>query len=324
MEAIILAGGLGTRLRSKVSEKPKSMAPIKGVPFLEYQLNQMIENGVNRFIFSVGYKYEIIQNHFNNQYKNCEIIYAIEESQLGTGGAILNALQYVKGERVLIANGDSLFKVNIQEQIDFHIKNNADVTLALKPMQEFERYGTVDLAKDRIIQFKEKQFVDKGLINGGLYIFNTDLLKSFTFPEKFSIEKDFFEAKVQELSFYGYISNGYFLDIGIPEDFLKSQYEMGIFPKISSDWTLYMIHQDLDDSIIKKLKKYFGVIEFFNDINNIHINNQSIIIQDYNQYTHNTHPNTIYLNTNNKIEEESYSINTIEDFLKILDSIFSY
>ena len=103
MEAIILAGGLGTRLRSELSEIPKSMALIGSRPFLEYQMDHLLANGISRFILSVGYKSEHIRNHFSDQYKNCEITYAIEETLLGTGGAIKNAMQFVAGDHVVIA-----------------------------------------------------------------------------------------------------------------------------------------------------------------------------------------------------------------------------
>lgn len=259
MEAIILAGGLGTRLRSLVAEAPKSMALIQGRPFLEYQLDRFIAQGITRFIFSVGYKSDHIQTHFGHRYRGCEIAYAVEETQLGTGGAIKNAMPYVRGEHVLVANGDSIFLVDVQAQYRLHISRNADATLALKPMKNFERYGTLDLDADgRIRHFYEKRPTAEGLINGGIYLFHTENFRARQMPEKFSIEKDFFEAKVNDLNLYGYVSDGYFLDIGIPEDYRRSQYEIGLFPQIDRSWTLFLdrdgvLNKKRDNDYVKSL-----------------------------------------------------------------------
>lgn len=230
-EAIILAGGLGTRLRSMVEEQPKSMAPINGRPFLEYLLDHLIAQGINRCIFSVGYKATHITDHFGDCYRDCSIVYAHEEEPLGTGGAIQNALSLTSSETVLITNGDSLFRVPIQEQFALHQNKGADVTLALRPMTDFSRYGTVELGADqRILAFKEKMPVTAGLINGGVYIFQTNTLAKVSgLPTKFSIERDLFEAQVDQLRFFGFIANDYFLDIGIPADFTKAQDEFKQF-----------------------------------------------------------------------------------------------
>lgn len=250
MEAIILAGGLGTRLQSEVWDVPKSMALINSKPFLEYLLDYLIAQGVTRVIFSTGHKSEIIQDHFAGNYRNCPVVYAIEESQLGTGGAIKNAMNYVQEKHVVVVNGDSIFFSDIKAQLEAHKKENADVTLALKRMNDIERYGTVDInPQGRIILFNEKQPRIEGLINSGVYIFNVSSFKTLKLPEKFSIEKDFFETRVDKMHFLGFRSDGYFLDIGIPEDFRRAQYEIGVFPKIDKSWTLFL---DRDGVINKK------------------------------------------------------------------------
>jgi D-glycero-alpha-D-manno-heptose 1-phosphate guanylyltransferase len=226
MEVIILAGGLGTRLKSEVKSVPKSMALINSKPFLEYLLDQLIKTGVQRVILSVGYKSEVIQDHFHDKYKNCELVYAVESTQLGTGGAIKNAMPLVQSQDVIVVNGDSIFVVDLQAQLHAHLTANADVTLALKPMKNIERYGTVDLdQQDRIIRFNEKQPLKEGLINTGTYIFNVKTFQALSLPDKFSIEKEFFETHIKQLNFLGFSSHGYFLDIGIPADFKKAQYE---------------------------------------------------------------------------------------------------
>ena len=250
MEAIILAGGLGTRLRSEVQDIPKPMANIQGRPFLEHVLDRLISQGISRVVFSIGYKSDIVQDYFSDEYKGCEIVYAIEEELLGTGGAIKNAMQFVQEDHVFVLNGDSTFFGDLSKQFELHQETGADVTFALKPMQNIDRYGTVELgANNRITHFYEKQPVKEGLINVGVYLFKVQSLMEQDLPVKFSIEREFFEKKVNELTFIGYPANGYFLDIGIPEDFRRAQYEVGIFPQIDESWTLFL---DRDGVINKK------------------------------------------------------------------------
>jgi D-glycero-alpha-D-manno-heptose 1-phosphate guanylyltransferase len=262
MEAIILAGGLGTRLRSELSEIPKSMALIGPRPFLEYQMDHLLANGISRFILSVGYISEYIRNHFSDQYKNREITYAIEKTPLGTGGAIKNAMQYVLGDHVVVANGDSLFLSDLEAQFRLHSANEADVTLALKPMRKFDRYGTILIdGNGKITSFSEKQFTGEGLINGGLYIFNAGSFRRLDLPDIFSIEKDFFKTRVNQLNFFGAVSKGYFLDIGIPEDLKRAQYEISMFPKIDKSWTLFLdrdgvINRKMDNDYVKSLNEF--------------------------------------------------------------------
>jgi D-glycero-alpha-D-manno-heptose 1-phosphate guanylyltransferase len=277
MEAIILAGGLGTRLRSELSEIPKSMAMIGSRPFLEYQMDHLIANGISRFILSVGYKSEYIQHHFAGRYKNCEITYAAEKELLGTGGAIKNAMQFVNGDHVVVANGDSLFFSDLKSQFRIHSTHEADVTLALKPMRDFDRYGTVHIDDNgRIVSFSEKKFTHQGLINIGLYIFNVASFRRLDLPLKFSIEKDFYETHVQRLNFLGAVSRGYFLDIGIPEDYKKAQYEISIFPRIDPSWTLFLdrdgvINKKMDKDYVKSLQEFEfipGVLSSLVDLSN--------------------------------------------------------
>jgi len=229
-ESIILAGGMGTRLKSVVKEVPKPMAPVNGKPFLEYLLNHLIQNGIERVIFSVGFKSNIISEHFGDKYQNCELVYVYEEEPLGTGGAIKEAMKSVNGDHVLVTNGDSLFITDIQGQFVFHQNREADVTLGLKGLKDFDRYGTV-LVDDnsRIHDFQEKKAVKEGLINGGVYIFKVRPFASVDFPRKFSVENNYFQLFTKAHKFYGYQSDGYFLDIGIPTDFAKAQEEFKRF-----------------------------------------------------------------------------------------------
>ncbi|RYM31355.1 HAD-IIIA family hydrolase [Brumimicrobium glaciale] len=259
MEAIILAGGLGTRLKNVSKQMPKSMALIQEKPFLEYQMDLLIAQGVKSFVLSIGYKSEQIQEHFKDSYKNCNVLYAIEKELLGTGGAIKNAMRFTNSENVVVANGDSLVVTDLQKQLQFHIENKADVTLALKRMKNFERYGTVKLdEQSRITNFIEKQPISEGIINAGLYIFNVKSYTEREWPQKFSVEKDYFEACVNDAKMLGFLMNGYFLDIGIPSDFQKAQTEIGSFFKIDKSWTLFLdrdgvINKKRDNDYVKNL-----------------------------------------------------------------------
>lgn len=223
-EAIILAGGLGTRLKEVISDGPKSMAPVNGRPFLEYQLDYLERWGLNRVILSVGYEKEIIQDHFGEQYKSLEIVYAVEEEPLGTGGAILNALPYVKGFATFIFNGDTYFDVNLQRLDDFRRIKEADICLAMRFEIDPARFGLLEFDNNnRITSFFEKpDGLEEGYINGGVYVVRKDYLLRFGLPYKFSFEKDFLQKYYRTEEIYGMRCFSYFRDIGVPEDYQKA------------------------------------------------------------------------------------------------------
>ena len=226
-EAIILAGGLGTRLRSVVSELPKCMAPVAGKPFLHYVIAHLQKQGVDEFIFSVGYMYEAIESYLKKDHPKLNYQLSIEEEPLGTGGAIKSSCQKAIEKNVLVLNGDTMFSIDINKLSEQHLNHHAECTLSLKPMKEFDRYGVVELHHDLTISsFKEKQFYHKGLINGGVYALNVSKFLHEDLPEKFSFEKDYLEKYFTERSMYGCIQDEYFIDIGIPEDFARAQIEM--------------------------------------------------------------------------------------------------
>jgi D-glycero-alpha-D-manno-heptose 1-phosphate guanylyltransferase len=227
MEAIILAGGLGTRLRSAVPDLPKCMAPINGVPFISYLIDNLINEGVTNFIFSLGYKSELFISFLEEKLPMKNYLIVIEDEPLGTGGAIKLACKKAKDENVIALNGDSLFKVNLKELMHFHLEKKSRCTLALKPMQNFERYGSVEIdAVQKINSFKEKQFITKGCINGGVYAIEVASFLQKSLEDKFSMEQDYLEKYSGEGNFYGFVQEGYFIDIGIPEDFVRAQIEL--------------------------------------------------------------------------------------------------
>lgn len=223
-EAIVLAGGMGTRLRSLVSDLPKPMAPVAGHPFLRYVLDYLHAQHIKRVVLSVGYKWESIQAHFGDEYQGMELAYAVEETPLGTGGGIRLACEQVRGQHCFVVNGDTWFGVALDELAALHLEKDSILTLALKPMRDFDRYGTVELDEQaRIRAFEEKQPRESGLINGGIYLLDKRLWEATECTGRFSFEQDIMEQEVGRLAYHGYKSEAYFIDIGIPEDYQKAQ-----------------------------------------------------------------------------------------------------
>jgi D-glycero-alpha-D-manno-heptose 1-phosphate guanylyltransferase len=247
-ECIILAGGLGTRLQKVIPDVPKSMAPIAGKPFIFYLLNFLRQQGIEKFILSLGYKSEVVEEFVNAQFslpahrprvaeafsggaslneEGLNIKFSIEDEPMGTGGGIKLACSKTESKNVLVTNGDTLFKVDVRGMMDFHSQKNAHCTLALKPMQNFSRYGAVELNKDdSISNFREKQFFEMGLINGGIYVLNVPQFLQEELPGKFSFEKDYLEKFYQKRKIFGMIQDEYFIDIGIPEDYARAVEEV--------------------------------------------------------------------------------------------------
>jgi len=230
-EAIVLAGGFGERLKSVVKNKPKPMAEINNKPFLAYILEFLQNQNIDKVILSVGYKKEIIQNYFGNRYLNLMIEYAVEEEPLGTGGGIKNAIKLIQGEEFFLLNGDTFFNVDLNFFYKLHKNSASNLSIALKILEIAERYGAVVIDKTyKIIAFHEKAKRYNVFINGGTYILNKNFFCSFELENKFSFEKDFLEKLYKTCAFYGFPFEGFFIDIGIPEDYQRAQEE---FKKIS-------------------------------------------------------------------------------------------
>ena len=221
MEAVILAGGLGTRLRSVVSEVPKCMAPVDGKPFLQYMLEWLSRFDVSHVVLSVGYLREVIFAFIDSREWPFEISYAVEEEPLGTGGGIRLALTKCREDRVIVLNGDTFFNVDLKA-----LTFAAPVTLALKSMRDFDRYGAVDLAGGLVTGFHEKTACTEGLINGGVYALVRSRLDLAFYPGRFSFEKDLLEPLAAARLVAGQVQEGYFIDIGIPEDYARAQREL--------------------------------------------------------------------------------------------------
>ena len=228
MEVIILAGGLGTRLRSVVKDVPKCMAPVAGKPFLWYLLRYLTRFDVNRVILSVGYLREVIFEWIDEVRDTFpfEFDYAVEEEPLGTGGGIKLALGKAESDNIVILNGDTFFDVDLNQLMLQHRDSKAEVTLALKPMKDFDRYGQVLTVGDYISQFIEKKQCDEGDINGGVYVIRRATKLMDDLPRKFSFEKEVLEKNTGSRTLAGFRHNGYFIDIGIPEDYSRAETEL--------------------------------------------------------------------------------------------------
>ena len=222
MECVVLAGGKGTRLRSVVSDLPKCMAPVAGRPFLAWLLDDLREAGFDHIILSLGYKHEAVEAWVASRPDRDSITCVVEEEPLGTGGGVRLALRQAREDAVFILNGDTFFGVDYPAMQAFHRQSGAQATLALKPLRDFDRYGEVTLdGEGRITAFREKRPCAEGLINGGVYLLQRDALAEM--PERFSLEKDYFEPKAESAGLAGFRSEGYFIDIGIPADYDRAQ-----------------------------------------------------------------------------------------------------
>lgn len=229
MTAIVLAGGFGTRLNSVISDIPKPMAPISGKPFLEYLFAYLERNGITKVIMSVGYKYDIIKKYFGGLYQKIKIVYVVEKEPLGTGGAIKKALEKVDAENVFILNGDTFFNVDLSILNKQYSLNKSPLILALKKMENFDRYGSVEIDKNnRIVLFSEKTHREKGNINGGIYLIKKNIFEGFLLPKVFSFES-FIQTNYRVLQAEALILEYYFIDIGIPEDYKTAQSELRSF-----------------------------------------------------------------------------------------------
>ncbi len=243
--AVILAGGLGLRLRMAVPEAPKCMAPVAGKPFLFYVINYMRLQGVREFVFALGYKAQVIKDYLALEYPTLSYTTVTEEMPLGTGGAIALALEHTTAATVLVLNGDTLFERDVAAAMRFHQHTDAECTLNLKRLRAFDRYGVVQTNHEgKILSFEEKKFCEEGLINGGVYLLNRKAFLHRSLPQIFSFENDYLCRFHKENIFYGCEQTGYFIDIGIPEDYDKAGEDLKLpqlqLEKIDKSWTLFL------------------------------------------------------------------------------------
>lgn len=222
MEAVILAGGFGTRLRPVVADLPKPLAPVGGRPFLAILLDQLVAQGFKHVVLSVGYKHELIQQAFGDMYQNMTLSYAVEEVPLGTGGAICLAASFCKTNEVFVLNGDSYVDLDFVAMRNAHRAGGAKLSICAVMVQDAGRYGCVQIKADRIIGFAEKGTAGPGAINAGVYLFAPGLVVDCNLPNAFSFERDFLMTKLHQLSPLAFVVDGLFIDIGVPSDYARA------------------------------------------------------------------------------------------------------
>lgn len=226
--AIVLAGGLGNRLRTVVNDVPKPMAPIENRPFLEYLLIYLRNNGISKVVLCVSYQWEKIQRYFGEKFGGIEIIYSIEDEPLGTGGAIKKAMSFTNESEVIIINGDTFFNIDLKS-LELH---DSQLQISLKEMYNFDRYGCVETdILGYVTAFSEKKYTLQGWINGGVYLASRYLFDGYNLQEHFSFE-EFLEKHFDKLKVSTRTFNDYFIDIGIPEDYRKAQTEIAQYVQL--------------------------------------------------------------------------------------------
>ncbi len=226
MEAIILAGGLGTRLASRISGIPKPMAPVAGRPFLEILLRQLKSAGCGRVVLSVGHLHEVIERHFGTGFAGMQVDYSIEHTPLGTGGALRAALALGREDAMLALNGDTFLQADYAALLRFHAAAGTAMSMAVTQQPDIARYGGVVIEKERVTGFEEKGRSGPGWINAGAYALNRNLPWPQGLGERFSFEKDFLAPEIAQLAPAAYKVDGFFLDIGVPEDLERAQTEL--------------------------------------------------------------------------------------------------
>jgi len=229
MEAIVLAGGFGTRLRHVVPDLPKPMAPVAGRPFLEILLASLASKGFHRVVLSLGYMAEKVISHFGNRFAGMELVYEIELTPLGTGGAVRQALTQTITDYVFVFNGDTFLDLEVADVEAYWQEYNVPIIVA-REVPDTARYGRLKVSDGRVVGFSEKGVGGPGLINAGCYVLPIDILDGFTLGQPFSLEADFLVKAVKTQRFDLFVTNGYFIDIGVPEDYVRAQTELsGVF-----------------------------------------------------------------------------------------------
>ena len=226
MEAIVLAGGLGTRLAPKLDGLPKAMAQVAGRPFLEILLSQLNRPGCTRVLLSVGHLHHVIQNHFGTSFHGMRLDYVIENVPLGTGGAIRKALAEAAEKSVLVLNGDTYLDADYAAMMRFHEAQGAGMTMAVTHQADIARYGGVLVNEGRVIAYEEKGRSGPGWINAGVYVLRKEIQWPPALPQRFSFEMDFLAKEISRLAPAAYRVDGFFLDIGVPEDLDRAQREL--------------------------------------------------------------------------------------------------
>ncbi len=225
MNVVILAGGLGTRLRSVVKDVPKPMADIDGTPFLELLVREMLFLDPEKVVLCVSYMKEKVMEYFGGEFLGVQICYSIEAEPLGTGGAIKQAFEQFELDEALVLNGDTYVSVDYERFIEF--SKDEKFAMVLKQVPNANRYGKCVVQDDRVVAFEEKNNEEScsGLINAGIYKIKRELFKNIL-TKKFSFEQDYLQSEVSNIKPKFMLADDYFIDIGIPEDYKKACKEL--------------------------------------------------------------------------------------------------
>jgi D-glycero-alpha-D-manno-heptose 1-phosphate guanylyltransferase len=223
MEAIVLAGGLGTRLRGVVDDVPKPMAPVQGRPFLALVLDQLVDAGFKTVIIAAGYRHEAIRSYFGADYRDLALRYSVEHEPLGTGGAIRLACAQADARDVFVLNGDTYLELDFRAMMEAHVRAGSHLCMAICHVPDVARYGAVELSDGVVQRFLEKGRSGPGWINGGTYVLGPDLRARLRPRGAFSFEHDLLEPEVGSIRPLAFRSSGHFIDIGIPEDYAKAK-----------------------------------------------------------------------------------------------------
>ena len=256
MEAVVLAGGFGTRLKGCIDNIPKPLAPIDGKPFLCLLLDYLYANGVHRAVISTGYLAGKVEEAIGNRYRGMTIEYSVEDTPLGTGGGIKKALKMCTDDDVIVCNGDSYFDVNLFEMKKIHDKSGCEITLAAKFIENAHRSGLLEIQNGRLCGFTENGVAPSGYINGGIYFIRRTLLENIT-EDKFSFENEVLANKNYDIGVYE--SNGYFIDIGVPESYALAQKEKDRFVSLRNRCAVFL---DRDGTINKDTVHLFRTEDF--------------------------------------------------------------
>ncbi len=225
-EAIILAGGKGTRLSTVVPNLPKPLAPIAGQPFLNYLLRQLGRQEIRKVYLSVGYLWERVRETYGNRFENIDLVYVVESSPLGTGGAVREALGQTNGSNIFVLNGDTFSDISLSNMGELHARNGGKLTMALSHVPNASRYGGVQVENGIVTGFLEKGISGPGYINAGCYLLSRSIFDRTILPSTFSLESDFLIPNLDSLRPMAFFSDGYFIDIGVPEDYARAEIEL--------------------------------------------------------------------------------------------------
>jgi D-glycero-alpha-D-manno-heptose 1-phosphate guanylyltransferase len=228
MEAVVLAGGLGTRLRARTRAIPKAMAPVAGRPFLAWLLDELADAGFRRVVLSVGHLADVIRSAFGGSYRSLALTYAVEARPLGTGGALRNGLAAAdpRIEPIWVLNGDSIVRLDHAGMWAAHQRRRCDplaMTMAVTAVPDAARYGVLEIQQGRVSRFDPAGDAGPGLINAGVYLLHRRIFEAWTLPAAFSFEADFLMPFADRLEITAFETDGGFIDIGVPADYDRAQ-----------------------------------------------------------------------------------------------------